>query len=203
MASSLAPAAVGFRSHTGWAAAVCLGGPAFDPAVLDRRRLSLTDDSLPFEPYHAARSLDGSAAEQLIARAAAIARLHATEGIRSIIRDLQACGNELATAAVILSSGRADFTLSQALSSHGATHNAEGWLYRDAIARAAEDCGLHVLGIAERNAYGEAARALGIPASALEQRLKELGRALGPPWGGEQKRCAAAAWLALSLAAKA
>ena len=57
-------AALGFRVHTGWAAAVVLAGPSTAPRVIDRRRFNLveeTDHDSVFV-YHAAAEVDAAAA---------------------------------------------------------------------------------------------------------------------------------------------
>src|SRR5664279_4197420 len=57
-------AAVGLRAHSGWAAAVTVGGEATAPVLLDRRRLALADDATPrpVQPYHASEGLRHGAA---------------------------------------------------------------------------------------------------------------------------------------------
>ena len=47
------PVALGWRSHSGWAVLVAVGGSAARPVVLDRQRVELVDGSLPRQPYHA------------------------------------------------------------------------------------------------------------------------------------------------------
>ncbi len=197
MAGTFTPAALGFRTHTGWAVALCLGGPTDAPVVLERRRLVLTDPSLPFEPFHAARGLAQEQAEALISRATEVARQLALQGVRAVARELEAKGYEIVGGGITISAGRPDFTLSQALSSHAGTHNAEGWLYRNAVILAVQECGHEIAGIIERDCYEELAPAIGIPGHDLRTRVSELGRAIGPPWRQDEKAAAMVAWLAL------
>ena len=60
MGELLKSASIGFSSHSGWAAAVCLGCPVSSPFVLDRPRLLLTSWPLPREPYHDAKRGGGT-----------------------------------------------------------------------------------------------------------------------------------------------
>ena len=155
----------------------------------------LTDGPLPCEPYHAAKRIDSALAEGFIGQASERAREMAVEWIRAVAEGLG--DRQLIGIGVVLGSGRPDFTLRQALATHAATHNAEGWLFREALMRAGEECGLRVAGALETGVYGEAGAAAGLPAASVEERVLELGREVGAPWGKDQKLAAAAAWLAL------
>jgi hypothetical protein len=186
-------ACIGFRAHGGWAAAVCLAGPVSEPFVLERARLLLTDGPLPCEPYHAAKGLGPEPAESLVRQAGERAQELAADWIRSLGPRL-----ELVGAGIVLGSGRPEFTLKQALSTHAAMHNAEGWLFREALMRACEECSLPLSGALEMAAYEQAAAALGVSVTDLEARTRELGRELGPPWGRDQKLATAVAWMALA-----
>ena len=61
-------AALGFRAHSGWAAAVALGGSPRSPEVIDRRRIELIEPGSPggVQPYHVARTMDLPRAEEFI-----------------------------------------------------------------------------------------------------------------------------------------
>ncbi len=198
MAERRTKAAVGFRTHTGWAAAVCVAYAYGSWKVLDRRRIALNDASIPFEPYHAARSRSPEDAESLLLSAAETARRLASDAVSAIRSDISELGYTLVAGGVVLSSGRPDFTLPQALSSHAATHNAEGWLYRHALLQAGQAARLRMSGVLERDAYAEAAAAAGVPPEVLRQQLDGSARSLGPPWAQDQKSAAAAACLALA-----
>ncbi len=54
-----APCTVGFAPHSGWAAAVIVGGTRRAPAVLARERIELAEAALPGcrQPYHALEAL--------------------------------------------------------------------------------------------------------------------------------------------------
>jgi hypothetical protein len=192
---SLTPAAIGFSSHSGWAAVVCLGGPAH--AILERSRLLLTSAPLPREPYHDAKRGGPEEAAQIVADAAEEARALAIEAITDLAESVRAHGYELVASGVVLGGGRPDFTLSQALSTHAAMHGAEGWLFREALTEASQACGLQATGVRERDLPARAAAALGVSESVVGELAQQLGRGQGAPWGLVQKSAALAGLVAL------
>jgi len=195
----LTPAAIGFSSHSGWAAVVCLGGPVL--VIIERSRLLLTSGPLPREPYHDAKRREGlEEAEKIVAAAAEEARALAVEAIAGLVASVRAHGYELVASGVALGGGRPDFTLPQALSTHAAMHGAEGWLFREALIEASEKCGLRVTGVPERDLPARAAAALGRAESTVGELVQQLGRGQGPPWGRDQKAATLVALVALPSA---
>jgi hypothetical protein len=154
---------------------------------------------MPVQVFHASRSLDADAASQLVERASAAARVVARQAVRTVVKELQDSGHELVGSGVVLGSG---FNLI-AGRSHAGAHAAEGEMYRQAMIQASETCGLTVSGIPERDLYTRASVLLELPVDAIHQRVKDLGRPLGAPWGQDQKAATLAAWLALVSAASA
>jgi hypothetical protein len=191
-------AAVGFRSHTGWTAAVVLAGPADAPRVVARTRINLLARGVPFECYHAAANLPAAKAEAVIERALATATDLAREALLDITNDLRATKDKLIAAGIVLSSARPLLSVEDALSSHTKMHTAEGLLYRQALMDAAKRQRLHVVAAPERDLPGIASDALGMSAAALRGRVGDLGRELGAPWALDQKHAALVAWLALA-----
>jgi hypothetical protein len=175
--------------------AVCIAGPVNVPVLIERHRLLLTDGPLPCEPYHTAKGVDSALGQGVVRQAGERAREMAVEWVTSLAEALG--DRQIVGIGVILGSGRPDFTLRQALATHAAMHNAEGWLFREALMRAGEECGLPVTGALETGVYEQAGAAAGLPAASLEARVLELGREAGAPWGKDQKLAAAVAWLAL------
>ena len=196
MTAKTLPAAIGFRAHTGWAAAILLGGPAKAPVVLERRRIDLRG-SVPFEVYHVARGLAMAKAEALLERALAVAVDLASAAIVEMMNEARAAGQRIVAGGVVLGGGWRAATLEQVFASHPACHAAEGELYRDALARACRRKRLSVTGVRERELSAASAKALGASEAVLRQRVGELGRELGPPWTADQKNAALVAWLAL------
>jgi hypothetical protein len=196
----MAATTIGFRAHTGWAAAVALAGPPAAPSVVDRRRLDLTDPEVPRQAFHVAVDLDAGAAEALVERATRTAEALAERAVRGFAGELRSAGHRLSGAGVVLGGGRRLGTLAQVLASHAAMHAAEGELYREVLVHASAACGLPVTGVPERDLHDRAAAALGVPVPDLRRRVAELGRSCGPPWAQDQKSAALVAWLALAAA---
>jgi len=91
---------------------------------------------------------------------------------------------------VVLGTPMPSWSVEQILSVHFRMHKAEGELFRDALTRAAEACGLRFVGIPEKSLEKRSD-------SRLRERIAGLGKAVGPPWGKDQKEAALAAWVAL------
>ena len=161
----------------------------------------LTDRPLPCVPYHAAKRMDSAAVEDFIREAGERAQEMAADWIKMVAAGLRDC--RLVGIGMVLGSGRPDFTLRQALSTHASTHNAEGWLFREALMRASRECGLPVFGAVESGAYSAAASVAGLPLGRVMDHVEGLRRVAGPPWGLDQKLATAAAWLSLARADQA
>src|SRR5262249_60142956 len=90
-------AAFGFRVHTGWAALIAVQGPVSldSPVILDRRRVEMMEGGKPEAPafvYHAAAKLPLKSAEQLVQRAAELAKRRASAALESARRQLSEAG---------------------------------------------------------------------------------------------------------------
>ncbi len=194
------PATLGLSPHSGWVAVVCLGGPVPEPTVIERRRVLLTSAQLPLEPYHLAKQYGGGKAQEIVVAAADEARALASEAMADMVASAAARAYQVVACGVITGRGRPDFTLQQALATHAAMHNAEGWLFREALIEAGQTIGLRVAAATPDAVYAETADAAGITVPEVEAHIKEFGIQLGPPWGKDQKLASAAAWLALSRA---
>ncbi len=90
-----------------------------------------------------------------------------------------------------------EWSVDEILAVHFRMHKAEGELFREALSRAVEACGLELARIPEKRLDEHAARTLRAPAARLVETAAELGRSVGPPWGRDQKEAALAAWAAL------
>jgi hypothetical protein len=191
-------AAVGFRVHTGWAAAVVLSGPADAPRVVERRRVNLLAPGVPFECYHAAAAMPFAKAEAMLEKARSTATELAREALRDIAAGLRATKDELVAAGVVVSNARPLLSIEAALSSHAMKHAAEGQLYQQALMDAASELGLRVSAVPERDLPAIAGRTLGVSPLQLRSRTADLGRELGAPWAADQKAAALVAWLALA-----
>jgi hypothetical protein len=176
--------ALGFRPHSGWAVGVVVG---LGPAVLSRHRLDLPG---PTQPYHDAVGLPLAEAEELVTEATAAAYERAAAALAEL-----AAGHDVVGAAIVSGAGtvREDVPLARALAAHSMLHAAEGELYRDALAEAADALGLPVTLIPPRDTPALGRRVLGCDEDDLRARLTELGRPFGPPWTRDHKDAVVAA----------
>jgi len=192
--------AVGFRVHSGWAAAVAVCGPADAPVVVDRRRIQLVKTfSFTFrQPYHTAGKMPRRDGVKFIREVQSDASRLGRSSVRSLQADLAEGDFKLAHCALLLASGRALPALEQILASHALIHTADGELFRDSLRAACTRWDLPVEGIREKELFATASGVLGMQEAALKRRVTELGKALGPPWSQDEKFAALAAWLTLA-----
>ena len=193
-------AALGFRAHSGWAAAVALGGSRRSPEVIDRRRITLIEPGSPggVQPYHSARTMDLPKAEEFIKGVIVAIDRTALLAVRALAEVINGKGQAIASCGIVLASGRALPSLEATLRSHAMVHTAEGELYRAAIARAAKNLNWRCARVPERDLYKLAAKQLRIPEPKLKVRITEMGRAVGSPWSADEKCATLVAWLALA-----
>jgi hypothetical protein len=193
-------AAIGFRTHSGWAAVVAVGGSRDAPHVLSRTRIELADLEVPesIQPYHSASELDIAAAGKFIQRCAAVTKTMARKAVRDLVTQLQENGHTVVACGNLLRSGHSPATLAAALASHPMLHTAEGEFYRNAIDDASKNLGLKVVGIREKEIIELGSAVLGIAPDTLQRMLTELGKPFGSPWRQDEKLATLAAWLALA-----
>lgn len=189
-------AAIGFSVHTGWAASVIVEGPAGKARIVDRLRIPLaeSDDILRAEIYHRAAEMRGAAALKFVRAAEGAAARRAKKALRALAE-----GRGLVAAAFLTGTAKLPSELAAILRSHPLIHTAEGVFYREALAAAAEDCGLEVVRIPRRELPQRFASALRTDDTGARDYLTAMGRALGPPWARDQKDAAMAALVALKL----
>jgi hypothetical protein len=193
-------AALCFRAHSGWAAAVALGGSPRSPEVIDRRRIELIEPSSPggVQPYHVARTMDLPKAEQFINSVITAIDRSALTAVRAFAEAMSLKDQKIVCCGIVLASGRHLPSLEATLRSHAMVHTAEGELYRAAIARAAKNLSWSWVRVPERDLYKLAAKQLRIPEPKLKTRITEMGRAVGSPWSADEKCATLVAWLALA-----
>jgi hypothetical protein len=192
--------ALGFRAHSGWAAAVALVGPPRSPEVIDRRRITLVEPGSPggVQPYHAARTMDLPRADEFIKAVISAIDRSVSLSVRSFADAINVQGRSVASCGIVLASGRALPALQATLRSHAMVHTAEGELYRAAIATAAKALNLRCVRVPERDLYKVAAKQLRILEPKLKVRIIEMGRSQGSPWSADEKCATLVAWLALA-----
>jgi hypothetical protein len=187
-------AAVGFRPHSGWACAVAVTATR---DVVDRARVDLSAPGVPVQPFHAAAGMDLAAAAALVDHVHAVAAAAAATGLDEIAASLDAAGHELVAVGLPVGNLAIPADLETILRAHPLLHAAEGDLFRQVIAEAAQARGLSVVEVLARDMAGQARRMLGLDDAALLSVLKDAGWRLGPPWRRDEKEATMLGWLAL------
>jgi hypothetical protein len=154
------------------------------------------------QPYHAAEGLRSDEARKVVQRGVAAARKLAVREMRAAVKRAREAKQEIVACAVLVADPMPHWSVEEILAVHFRMRQAEGVLFRDALARAVEACGLRLVAIPEKLLTGQAELALATSASALMQRIATLGKSAGPPWGRDQKDAALAAMIALQSRAK-
>ncbi len=197
--------AFGLKAHSGWAALVVLGRRDGELEVVDRRRIELVEEADALwakQPYHAAEGLNPDEARDVVQRGVEAARRLALREMRAALKRAREVGHETAACAVLVGEPMPDWSVDEILAVHFRMHKAEGVLFRDALVRAADACGLRLVAIPEKLLTEHAETALATPAGALTKRMAALGKSVGPLWGKDQKDAALAAMIALQSRAK-
>jgi hypothetical protein len=193
-------AAIGFRVHSGWAAAVAVCLEKGGPVVLSRQRVHLVE-TFTYEfrqPYHTAEKMLAGQGREFIARMQAEARRLAYGAVRELASRTQEQGVKLTRCGLLLASGRPLPALEKILASHALIHTADGGLFREAILHASTRCGLSEFTIKEKELLDLAGLAFRAKPNELMRRVTEFGRFLGSPWSQDEKFATLAAWLALA-----
>jgi hypothetical protein len=193
-------ATVGFRVHSGWAAAVTMSGSRDAPVVVDRRNIQLVKTyTYTFrQPYHTAEKMARPDAAKFIRGVQSDAKRLAVSSLRSLQTDLAAGDLKIGGGALLLASGRTLPELAKILASHALIHTADGELFRESLRVACTRCDFPLEGVREKELFAIASKALGIQIAALQRRVAALGKVLGPPWSQDEKCAALAAWINLT-----
>jgi hypothetical protein len=142
-------------------------------------------------------------AEKLIRRLQESSGRLALRAVKGAISEVAKGGHEIVTCGILLASGRPLGTLSDTLSSHAKIHTADGEHFREAIARAAERCGLGMTKARERDIWETAAGKMKVPVEIFQTRIAAVRKTLGPPWRADEKLATAVGCLALGSALNA
>ena len=189
--------AFGMKAHSGWAALVVVGKRDGEFVVVDRRRLELVEDEWAKQPYHAAEDLERESARDVVERGVEAAHRIAIREMRAAVKRERERENEVVACAVLVANPMPDWSIEEIFAVHFRMHKAEGVLFRDALGRAANACGVRLVAIPETLLTKDAGRVLETPVSGLVKKMATLGKSLGPPWGRDQKDAALAALVAL------
>jgi hypothetical protein len=192
--------AVGLRAHSGWAALVAVAGTPRSPEILLRRHIELADPEVPGskQPYHTAEGEKLPKAKKIVGRCASDARRLAGRAFDEVLAELKKSKHPVIACGLLLASGRPLPSLEAILASHALIHTADGELFRDALASAAQERGVPVTRVKEKEVFSLASAGLCIPEEEIARCLKEVGRSIGSPWTQDQKLAALAAWVAVA-----
>ena len=189
-------AAVGVAEHGNSAVLVTVAGGE----LLDRRRVDLTQ-GLPTHPHHhegswaMGRYRDSPWAREVsLAEALALVervRAAAAVGARQSLEALAAAVTVPITQVAIRQCPPLPSTTEERIADNRAQTVADSVMYRQAIATAAEARGWSVHWYDPEQVFRDATKALG--GEDIEGFLREMGRAVGPPWQAKHKLAAAAA----------
>ncbi|HTV52995.1 MAG TPA: hypothetical protein VME21_17515 [Steroidobacteraceae bacterium] len=194
---SLDTASVGVAEHGNSAVLVTL---ALDGRLLDRRRIDLTE-KLPTHPHHhqgswaVGRYLNtpGARALSLAEAVALVERVHAAaaQGARQALEVLAGAVPMRIARIAIRVCPPLPPTIEARIADNRAQTVADSVMYRQALAGAAQSRGWSVQWYTRERVFGDAAAAL--DGKDVEDFLRAMGRALGPPWQAIHKLAAAAA----------
>lgn len=192
-------AAIGVRTHSGWAALVAVTRCADAVEVLARRRVLLIASNIPGtkQPYHHSETLALPEAEKFLRQCASASERLAAKALGDLLVELRDRQYSVVGCALLLASGRELPSLDKILASHALIHAAEGEFFRHAISSGCTRRSVPVTGIRERDLRQKLQRACGERAEKIEEQISALGRSLGPPWTQDQKAAAMGAFTVL------
>jgi len=190
--------ALGFKSHSGWAAMIAIGEDGHGFQVIDRGRIELIEEGETWakQPYHAAEEHEATDAEILVEKGIDSARRTALSQMRESIRRLRKSGHDAVICGVIVPTPMPNWSTAEILAVHFRMHKAEGVLFPDALCRAADACKLPLARVPEKQLDGLAEKVLMMPTEKSKEMLVALGKSIGPPWGRDQKVASLAAMIA-------
>jgi hypothetical protein len=204
---------LGLKAHSGWAALVALGfrrpgARELEGAgvqVVERRRLDLFEPGAEWvkAPYHAAETLKPEEARRMVDRGVAAAHRNAARALREVVGRLRESGHDPVACAILTGAPMPPWTTDEILAVHFRMHKAEGVLWRDALAAGAREAGLAVIPVPEKDLQEIAPDVLHESWSAVTARVDALRKAVGAPWGKDQKDAAIAALVGRRRAGRA
>jgi len=172
--------------------------------LLDRRRIDLTR-KLPTHPHHhqgswaVGRYLDSPWAKPISLRDAIAlverVRVAAARGAREHLQTLASAVAVPIAVVAIRECPKLPPTIEERIRDNRAQTFADSVMYREALASAAEERSWSVHWYDRERAFRDAASALG--RENIDALLREMGRAVGPPWQAAHKLAAAAAIAAI------
>jgi hypothetical protein len=191
--------ALGFKAHSGWTALVVIGDSGKELQVIDRRRVELVNSASSWakQPYHAAEDLDPKSAQKLVTKGTEAAHHAAQREMLATVKSLRKQAHEIVACMVLVPGPMPPWSVAEILAVHFRMHKAEGVLFPEALANAADKCGLNLIRVPEKQLGEHAEKVLATSLSDLTNQILKLGKTVGPPWGKDQKNAALAALVGL------
>jgi hypothetical protein len=192
---------LGLKAHSGWAALVVIGAAGSEFQVVARRRIELVDSDSAWakQPYHAAEGLDRHDAQKLVKRGTEGAYRNAEREMHATIKSLREQQHEIVACVVLVPNPMPAWSVEEILAVHFRMHQAEGVLFPDALAKAADRCGLNLITIPEKRLSEHAEKVLTTSFNDLTNQVMRVGKTVGPPWGKDQKNAALAALVGFKI----
>ena len=199
-AASSRKAALGFRTHSGWASAVLAAGRGGVIEILDRRHVVLCDSAREGskQPFHAAEPMPFAQGQSHVALCRENTAVLARDAVSAARAICERRGFQLSGVCVITASGRALPDLATILASHALIHAAEGVFYRDAVVEAAEALNIKPARLKATDALSHIAEQLDTGEAVITKTLRDFGKSVGPPWTSDEKLATLAAWSLLT-----
>lgn len=188
---------IGLRAKTGRAIAVVLSGSKASPIVISKKEIKLTDPKIPetFQPYHEVMEMSWDQSQKAVRTFTRPVEVVARKALATMIKELHTAGFAVKKVGIV---GSKDRDLARIGNYHIRAHAAEGILFRRVLELAATANQVKSRSFSDRELDSVATSELGIQSADLKRRLSELGKPLAPPWRGDEKQAAVAAWLLLS-----
>jgi hypothetical protein len=192
--------AIGVRIHSGWGVLVAVSIDGDTLELVERAQVTLADGTMRGgrQPYHFAEKLEICEAQTYLEDYAAASERMALEAMGGIVQRLKGQGYRTMGCGLLTASGRLLPTLPAILASHALIHTAEGEFFRNAIRAACQRLGIPVRGYRQRDLDVRVTSFFGGDTGGIQEGIKSLGRAWGPPWTSDHKMAALAACLVLA-----
>ena len=189
-------AGLGFRVKSGWAMVVLVSASS-PPVVIDRRRVNLSDPSVPdsAQPFHAGLDLPKAAAAKAVARLVKCVERSSERVIAELIQHYRAGGHRIVGAGIVVGSTVDPRTIRN---DHIRAHAEEGRLFRVVIENALKLSRLKFSVTREKDSLGEGKKMLGVSEPGLRTELTKMGKAIEGSWRAEEKEATLAALMALA-----
>lgn len=188
--------AIGLSVHTGWAACCVVSGDVRAPEVLAREVIEMLGDQDRFV-FHRAAEMSPAEAERSIRLAKQDAVRAARSAFDRLVDRMRAQGRAIVRCAIVARQGVMP-PLEEVVRAHPRIHTAEGTFFRDVLLDAAELLRVATEVFPPKELDALALNAMTIPSEQMATLLARAGKALGPPWGKDEKMASLAAWTALS-----